>query len=280
VAAAVESAATDASGGSSPGGELAPAAEAAAGGADKVAWAGIEETSRAATSSSTSKTRMPSTELVLAVSGEAVHPGSAARTALVIIFRITAWRYLVASEVWRIAGETEKRRRQLIDSRRARLDLLLHARVLGPHELGGLDAARSALVAIVARTQAARTAAVGVLIRRVTQVHAQVVQSIGSATELVRRAQHPPLYHALAKRELFHPLYRLTLALVLLPVFADGLVNVELAVPYDGPTDDVLLRQVASSFHVLDRRVVRGKGAHPLASLLELTDSQARSRCA
>jgi len=71
VEAAVVSTATDAAGGSSPGGELAPAAEAGAGGADDVASAGIEEPSRAAALRSTSTTRTSVTGLVLAGFGGA-----------------------------------------------------------------------------------------------------------------------------------------------------------------------------------------------------------------
>jgi len=103
VAAAVLSPATDAAGGSSTGDELALAAEAAAGGADDVASAGM--TSKAATRSSTSITRTSSTGLVFSGSGEAPDPGAAARPALAIIFCITSWRYLAAAGVWRIAGE-------------------------------------------------------------------------------------------------------------------------------------------------------------------------------
>jgi len=106
VAAEVVSAATDAAGGSSPGGEVAPVVEAGAGGADEVASAWTEETTRAATPSSTSTTRISVTVLVLAGLGRAGGAGFFARPALAIIFCITARRYLAASAVLRIAGES------------------------------------------------------------------------------------------------------------------------------------------------------------------------------
>ena len=66
------------------------------------------------------------------------------------------------------------------------------------------------------------------------------------------------------------PLRRLALALVLLPVVADGLIDVERTVSSDSATDDVLLGEVAGGLHVLNRQVVRRKRADALAGLLEL----------
>jgi len=53
---------------------------------------------------------------------------------------------------------------QLVHRRRARLDLLLHSGVLQQHQLGGLDAARAALIPRVARARAARAPALAVLV--------------------------------------------------------------------------------------------------------------------
>ena len=48
------------------------------------------------------------------------------------------------------------------------------------------------------------------------------------------------------------------------------LVDVQRALPRGSTADDVLISQVPGILHVLDRQVVRGKGAHPLADFLEL----------
>jgi len=58
-------------------------------------------------------------------------------------------------------------------------------------------------------------------------------------------------HYPLSMREFFLPLFRLSLALVLLPVSADGFLDVERAEGCDSPTDDVLLRPVASSCMLL-----------------------------
>jgi len=126
-----------------------------------------------------------------------------------------------------------------------------------------------ALVGQVGRVRAARAAALALFVRRVVHLHFPS-RAVGGGTIIVERPEHPAARHPLIVGQLSLPLRRLALAPVLLPVVANGHIDVEQAVSGHRATDDVLLGEASCCFSVLNRQAVRRERDQDLADPLEL----------